>query len=197
MNLEHLDWPDTGWGYLPPSDVIQRMIQYSVEASGAQEVLEIGFNKGHSSTYFLELTDVRMTTMDPGRNRLRYVEVMENRYGPRFKFYLGRFDEVVPKLTEQSFDLAFVDGNHTYEDAFHDIRECATTLDIPYILLDNYDQSGVRKALKAVQKTYGDMTLLMETKYPHTFKGKTNINSIALYRNDISNRIQESVRQRD
>jgi predicted O-methyltransferase YrrM len=101
-----------------------------------KNVLEIGFNAGHSSEIFLSMNEnCRLTSVDIG---FWYygkfgVEFLNKKYPGRLKVFfkdsvkaLENY-EVVPENT--IFNFIYIDGNHSYEYAYNDIKNCSKFAD--------------------------------------------------------------------
>ena len=93
-----------------------------------KNVLEIGFNAGHSAEIFLKNNNnIHLTSFDLGYHDYtlvgkRYIdEVFPNRHS----LVLGDSLVEVPKYSEnKKFDIIFIDGGHAYNVAYGDIINC-------------------------------------------------------------------------
>jgi len=94
-------------------------------------VMEIGFNAGHSAEIFLDYNKtLTLTSFDLGSHD--YVntakEYIDATYPNRHKLILGDSRITVPEFIEQNknvkFDLIFIDGGHEYEIAKGDLDNC-------------------------------------------------------------------------
>ncbi len=96
---------------------------------GVTNIIEIGFNAGHSAEIFLENNkDLILISFDLGEHR--YVntakEYIDLKYPNRHTLILGNSIETLPKFIEgnkdKKYDLIFIDGGHEYEIAKQDIE---------------------------------------------------------------------------
>jgi hypothetical protein len=195
MKLDHLEFPDYGWGYMPPQEDVYAPFKFVQERFNPQHVLEIGFHIGHSTTYQLEIYEnAKILGISPdkefGKSRVDAIPTQMRRdaaetlgrvYPGRFTWLPGKTKEehVQAELHKHFFDFALLDGNHSFNAALLDAQTCEN-LDIPAMLVDNWDQGEVRRAVRRTRyKFVKDFT------YEQTFKGKTSKNKLALVSLDM------------
>jgi predicted O-methyltransferase YrrM len=94
-------------------------------------VMEIGFNAGHSAEVFLQNNkELTLTSFDLGGND--YVnaakEYIDATYPNRHNLILGDSRITIPiylkNNKDSKFDIIFIDGGHTYEIAKTDMENC-------------------------------------------------------------------------
>jgi len=177
VDISHLQLPRLdGWGFLPPTEQVFNIFREVKETVPAYNILEIGFNAGHSTTYLLEIFDeATVHSIGPSPKMMADL-VLREKYDKRFWFHRGTTEEVRNYLYMDSFDFAFVDGHHGKEYVKLDLHYCVTDLCIPYILVDNTERSYIKKI--------ADMFSLQEVKtweYNNDWKGEQTVNNLTLY----------------
>lgn len=90
-------------------------------------VMQIGFNAGHSAEIMLENnSSLKLTSFDLGSHS--YVipanDYISKRYPGRHELILGDSTITLPKYMDKKFDVIFIDGGHTYFLATTDLQNC-------------------------------------------------------------------------
>ena len=95
-----------------------------------KNIMEIGFNAGHSADLFLNTDkNVKLTSFDLGEMEsvLYGKSFIDFKYPFRHNLIIGDSKTTVPKFsknTDFKFDLIFIDGGHEFIDAITDIVNC-------------------------------------------------------------------------
>ena len=94
-----------------------------------KEILEIGFNAGHSSNFFLKNSNANVTSFDIGiHDYTKYgKQFIDLKYPHRHILIYGNSLDTIPhfsQFSDKKFDLIFIDGNHDYNYALNDLINC-------------------------------------------------------------------------
>ena len=102
-----------------------------VNTPGVVEVMEIGFNAGHSAEIFLSSNpNIKLTSFDIGHHTylLQGKQYIDTTFPNRHQLVIGDSLLSVPNYIrdhpEKKFDLILIDGGHTYEIAKGDLYNC-------------------------------------------------------------------------
>ena len=124
------------------------------KAPDIRNILEIGFNGGHSCETFLESSDkIKVISFDIALHPYTKIgaEFMQKKYQNRFKFVVGDSGTTVKAFaqsTTEKFDLIYIDGCHEYNHAVADIKNCQSLAHKDTIvLIDDYAPWGVKGAV--------------------------------------------------
>lgn len=101
-----------------------------VNDESIKNVMEIGFNAGHSAELFLSSNkNIKLVSFDIGSHH--YCEIgkqfIDNTYPNRHTLVIGDSLISVPDYIEKNtikFDLIFIDGSHKYDTAKGDLLNC-------------------------------------------------------------------------
>ena len=99
-----------------------------------KNILEIGFNAGHSSEIFLKYSNAYVHSFDIGdhfHEYLKYGKLFINyKYPNRHTLIFGDSTTTIPDFSNNKninnikFDIIFIDGGHEYEIAYKDLINC-------------------------------------------------------------------------
>lgn len=111
-----------------------RLVKLVQSLPSCSNILEIGFNAGHSANTFLSHSLAHVTSFDLGdRGSVPYAKkFMDLKYPTRHTLIIGDSTQTIPEWTKRNDmtkqiltqDLLFIDGGHTYEIAMADIMNC-------------------------------------------------------------------------
>jgi predicted O-methyltransferase YrrM len=106
-----------------------RLVKLVQSLPSCANILEIGFNAGHSANTFLSHSLAHVTSFDLGdRGSVPYAKkFMDLKYPTRHTLIIGDSTQTIPewaKRNDMTQDLLFIDGGHTYEIAMADIMNC-------------------------------------------------------------------------
>ena len=103
-------------------------LQMIVSDSNIKNILEIGFNAGHSADIFLSYnTKCNLVSFDIGEHSYVKVgkEYIDKTYPNRHTLIIGDSTKTVPNYdTDHKYDLIFIDGGHSYQVAIADLLNC-------------------------------------------------------------------------
>jgi predicted O-methyltransferase YrrM len=93
-----------------------------------KNILEIGFNAGHSADLFLKTNTIcNVLSFDIGEHSYVKIakEFIDKTYPNRHTLVLGDSTKTVPIYqSNTTYDLIFIDGGHSYEVAKADLLNC-------------------------------------------------------------------------
>ena len=92
-----------------------------------KNILEIGFNGGHSSEFFLNNSNANIISFDLGfHNYVQYGKKFIDYFYPnKHTLILGDSTKTIPIYkSDIKFDLIFIDGGHDYKIAKEDLENC-------------------------------------------------------------------------
>ena len=161
--LDHHKSPEGYWGCDGNDpEIFRHIVEGIYETYEIKSILEIGFNIGCSASMWLEwdkTQSVVLTSVDICSHHATVpaAQTVQARYGgDRFKFYASDSKEAKPLLQGKSFDMAFIDGDHSYEGVVADTR-MAIELGAKVLVYDDWHendpkQNGVRVATEDLEK---------------------------------------------
>jgi len=117
-------------------------IDYLIANPKIKNILEIGFNTGVSSAYFLSARDdIRVISVDIGVHR--YVneckKLIDTHFPGRHTLYIGDSKKIIPEFNTlepgMKLDLIFIDGDHIEPTPLIDARNCLALADKETVLV--------------------------------------------------------------
>lgn len=123
-------------------DQCKYFIDYLIANPKIKNIVEIGFNTGVSSAYFLSARDdIRVISVDIGFHS--YVndckKLIDKQFPGRHTLHIGDSRKIIPELNklEPGFkpDLIFIDGDHEEPTPLIDARNCLALADKETVLV--------------------------------------------------------------
>lgn len=144
-------------GSLGPHSV--RAIRPMAEFVKPESILQIGFNAGVSACFWLNLrptAKVVSVEIEACDHVTRGVSALAAWFHDRHQIVYADSKFCGPLLPRRDYDLAFVDGDHTFDGVRADLGLCLD-LGVPWIALDDYWPvfgPGVRAAVESFGGTF-------------------------------------------
>lgn len=149
-----------------------------INANNMKNILEIGFNAGHSADLFLGVSpDIKVTSIDTGDNAcvLSGKKYIDNKYPNRHNLIIGDSKTVIPLHMPQGgndskYDMIYIDGGMDYETVISDLIHCkrvssSTTLIILNRCIHGEVTDVQSKTVQNVWKTVTDNLFIHELGY--------------------------------
>ena len=144
MNLvEDCKFLTEGWkkeeGHVVPEISTCIVFKSILEVTKCKNVLEIGFNFGHSAFTFMTIDpDIVYHSVDICQHNYTKPnsEKISERFGDRFTFTEKNSRHMKPEEIKD-YDMVFIDGDHTTHGMSSDLNLC-NQAEIKYLLVDDY-----------------------------------------------------------
>jgi hypothetical protein len=143
----------THFGDRPDPSRRHKRMMLAAYAIGADALVEVGFNAGHSALLALTANpSLTYLAIDIGRHAytLPCFDYLHSIFGNRVQLRIGRSDEVLRGMVRDSdmrWRRVHVDGSHLISDAYSDLRLAAELTGVGgLILLDDVNATSVRAA---------------------------------------------------
>jgi hypothetical protein len=117
-----------------------RVIQDIFNIIHPMSVFEIGFNAGHSAYAWMRMFgDINYHSVDicQHAHTQRHADVLKDTFGSRFKFTAQDSKTMRPEEIANRYDLAFIDGDHSFEGLRSDYELCGKA-EVKWLLIDDY-----------------------------------------------------------
>jgi predicted O-methyltransferase YrrM len=129
-------------------EIFRHIIEGVYETYDIKSILEIGFNIGCSASMWLEwdkTQSVTLTAVDICKHSATVpaAQTVQARYGERFRFYGSDSKKAKPLLEGKPFDMAFIDGDHSYEGVVADTL-MAIELGATILLYDDWHEKDTK-----------------------------------------------------
>lgn len=136
------------------------MLYHLLSYFRCKTVIELGTNLGVSTAYACQhvLPGLKIFSIEGSRAIYEFTQSHFSKYFPATKpdFLFGNFDTVLPGLlaSTRTVDLAFIDGNHTYEATVRYFHELLPFVHNESILIfdDIYWSEGMKNAWKEITR---------------------------------------------
>ena len=144
-----------------------------------KNILEIGFNAGHSSALMLENTDACIVSVDICSHPYTYEgkEKIDELFPDRHLLIEGNSMIVLDEVPILNYNLIYIDGGHSYKCCKSDILNCKKfSSSSTIIIVDDvvYDTEYIKPWNKQVSKVWDEMkkTIIVEDAYYYFGKGQ-------------------------
>lgn len=145
-----------GWDSMNGSTIQTNFHKKVFQEVNPNRILEVGTHKG-SYSYFAkkELPKVQIHTFGIDSESKTCVDMINEHFNEEFiTFIEGNSAETLTIFkTRMKFNLAWIDGGHTYEECLSDLKNCAR-LNITNILVDDNSMSTVSNAVSDFCKEF-------------------------------------------
>jgi predicted O-methyltransferase YrrM len=132
-----------------------QLLAKTVEYSNAKSVLEIGTSLGITTAYMGSSPLVKITTLEGDSTvaskaeKIWHLLKLDN-----ISCIKGSFDETIPTLAQQEYDIIYIDGNHKLAPtlAYFDLLQSFSHSDTLFIFDDIHYSPEMEEAWKSIKK---------------------------------------------
>lgn len=129
-------------------EIFRHIIEGVYETYNIDHILEIGFNIGCSASMWMEWhpeQTVKLTAVDICKHSATVPasQTVSERYGDRFRFFGSNSLEAKPLLEGTHYDMAFIDGDHSYDAVIADTK-MAIELGASVLLYDDWHEKDTK-----------------------------------------------------
>lgn len=140
-------------GFICPHQ--KKQIKNLIQENEIKNILEIGFNAGHSADFMLsQKNDIFVTSVDIGKHQYTVpcADFLLKKYPDRLKLMIGDSRYTLQEINEK-FDFILIDGGHSEDICYADIINCKNLANSnTIILLDDYSEIYGQGVIKAFNK---------------------------------------------
>jgi predicted O-methyltransferase YrrM len=133
----------------------RHFLQYLIEKNSYTTMIEIGIRRGGTTFHLLDtIPNLTIFGIDTDISQF-YTKEVKKKYGERLIPIQGFSELVADQIPNNSVDIIFIDGNHSYEYVVKDIVKYSPKLR-PNGLLTGHDidYPGVNRAVTELVKNY-------------------------------------------
>jgi predicted O-methyltransferase YrrM len=127
-----------------------------IHQNNAKKILETGTHKAmFCYVAYLCNSAVTIDTFGNLKESQKAVNILNHKFGEYIRYHLGDTRKTLKDFSpEYQIDFAWVDGGHSLEVCYSDLKNCHR-LNIPSIVVDDYKWSGnVKKSVNKFTKEY-------------------------------------------
>jgi len=132
-----------------PKHTRRHFLEYLINKNKFTTMVEIGVRRGGTTFHLLDtIQDLTIYAIDTDISQF-YSKSIKEKYGTRLVPIQGFSENVADQIPNNSIDIIFIDGNHSYEYVYKDIVKYSSKLK-PAGLLTGHDidYPGVNRAVK-------------------------------------------------
>ena len=132
-----------------PKNILERMdaIAGVIKQKRHRHIIETGTNKAFFRLFCAEYCQVEAYRSFGNDPESKAAADIANQHGLHMEFVEGDTNETFTKEKAEGFDLAWIDGGHSYGTCSRDLK-VSIEAGVPTILVDDYDFEEVRKAFE-------------------------------------------------